>query len=108
MSGFIQIDEGNFGEQVLKSAAPVLLEFGAVWCKPCKSLEPILQKLGEEWGPRVVLAKLDVDECPDIALNYGVMSVPTLILFMQGEPHERLVGLKTADKISAAIDPHLS
>jgi thioredoxin 1 len=107
MSGFIQIEEGNFVERVLHSAAPVLLEFGAVWCKPCKSLEPILQTLAAEWGQRVTLAKLDVDECTEIAMNYGIMSVPTLILFVQGEARERLVGLKTAEKISSAIDPHL-
>lgn len=107
MSSFFHVNEANFDQQVIHSGSPVLLEFCAAWCKPCKNLEPILMSLGDEWGSRVNLAKIDVDECPDIAAGLGVMSVPTLILFIKGEVRERLIGLSTAQKISAAINPHL-
>ena len=107
MSSFVKINEANFDQQISQSTKPVLLEFGAVWCKPCKSLEPILLNLGNEWGSRIILAKIDVDEYPDIAASFGVMTVPTLILFVQGEVRERLIGLSTVQKITSTINPYL-
>ena len=107
MSGFTQIDEGNFEREVLQASVPVLLEFGGVWCKPCKSLEPLLQNLGEEWGAGVCLAKLDVDECPELTMRYQVMSLPTMILFVNGQQRESMVGLQPAEKIRAMMAPYL-
>ncbi len=95
MSSFLTVNEINFPEQVLKASLPVIVEFGAVWCAPCKRLEPIMEKLGEEWGGKVRLVKIDVDESVNVAMNCQVMSVPTLILFVQGQEKQRLTGLQS-------------
>ena len=107
MSGFIQIDEQNFENEVLEGSTPVLLEFGGVWCKPCKTLEPLLLKLGETWGDRIKLAKLDVDDSPELAMRYQVMSLPTTILFINGEQKEMIIGLQSGERIREKIDPYL-
>jgi len=107
MSGFIQINSQNFEEEIIQSATPVLLEFGGVWCKPCKTLEPLLLKLGETWGDRLKLAKLDVDDHPEIAMQYHVMSVPTTILFINGSQKEVIVGLKSPERIREKVEQHL-
>lgn len=107
MNGFLQIDEQNFDQEVLQSNKPVLLEFGGVWCKPCKTLEPLLLKLSEEWDNGIRLAKLDVDECPDITMRHQVMSLPTMILFVNGEQRETMVGLQSAEKIRGMVAPYL-
>lgn len=107
MSAFHEINVDNFENDVLKSEKPVLLEFGAVWCGPCKMLEPVLEELAGEFGDQVLVAKVDVDHNPQIAGNYNVLSVPTTMLFKDGEIVERLVGYQPKDRISAKIDPHL-
>jgi thioredoxin 1 len=108
MSSFITITEDNFTIQVLQSAVPVLLEFGAVWCGPCKRMEPELEKLGESLDGKLALARLDVDECIDLTQRYQVMSVPTLVLFVNGEPTARMSGFQPRDRILSKIDPFLS
>jgi thioredoxin 1 len=107
MAGFQMINEDNFDEQVLQSKTPVLLEFGAVWCKPCKTIETFLHKLAQGWGSKVLLAKLDVDESPDLAIKYGVMTVPSILFFINGELKERMIGLTSEEKISKTINPYL-
>ncbi len=107
MSGFHEINVDNFESDVLKSEKPVLLEFGAVWCGPCKMLEPVLEELAGEFGDAVLVAKVDVDHNPQIASTYNVLSVPTTMLFKDGEIIERLVGFQPKDRISAKINPHL-
>lgn len=99
MGDFLHIDEVNFDADVLNANKPVLLEFGATWCMPCKQLEPELLKLGGEWGDNVQLAKLDVDESPALTMKYGVMGVPTIILFVAGEPKQRLTGFQPRQRI---------
>ncbi len=107
MDGFVLVNESNFDQVVLNSPVPVLLEFGGVWCKPCKSLEPLLLKLKESWGERIQLAKVDVDECPNVAMRFQVMSLPTTMLFTGGRQQEIIVGLQSADKFREKIDPYL-
>ncbi len=99
MEPLLHVDEANFDDEVLKSEKPVLLEFGATWCVPCRQLEPELVKLEGEWSGKVQLAKLDVDESPNVTVKYGVMSVPTLILFVKGEAKQRLTGLQNRQRI---------
>ncbi len=107
MDGFMLVNESNFAQLVLDSPVPVLLEFGGVWCKPCKSLEPLLLKLQNDWGGRVQLAKLDVDESPELAMRYQVMSLPTMMLFKNGSQQTVIVGLQSADTLRERIDPYL-
>ncbi len=100
MDSFLHVDEAKFEEQVLKADKPVLVEFGATWCAPCRQLEPELVRLEEgEWAGKVTLVKLDVDESPNVTVKYGVMSVPTMILFVNGEAKQRLTGLQTRQRI---------
>ncbi len=107
MGDFLHIDEANFDADVLNANKPVLLEFGATWCMPCKQLEPELLKLGGEWGDNVQLAKLDVDESPALTMKYGVMGVPTIILFVAGEPKQRLTGFQPRQRIAEKMGVYL-
>jgi len=95
----IEITQDNFEEQVLKAKKPVIVEFGAVWCAPCKRLEPELEKLKGLWVDKIVLAHINVDQDPDVAMQYSVMSVPTTILIKNGEEMERFTGFKPLNKI---------
>ena len=107
MDTFFHITEANFDQEVLKSAGPVLLEFGATWCVPCKQLEPELVKLSSEWGSKVRLVKADVDESPDLAMKFGVMGVPTIILFVGGQAKQRLTGYQPRQRILEKMGPYL-
>ncbi len=88
------LSESTFDEQVNASSAPVLVDFWAEWCGPCKMIAPILEEIADEQGDALTIAKLNVDEASDIARRFEVMSIPTLILFKDGEPVKRLVGAK--------------
>lgn len=107
MSNLKEINSESFESQVLKADKPVLLEFGAVWCQPCRILEPVLEELAVEWGESVTVAKLDVDEAAQITIDYQVLSVPTVMLFKGGKIIERMTGYQPKDKILGKIRPHL-
>ncbi len=101
------IDSGNFEQEVINSDQPILVEFGAVWCAPCKRLEPEMEKLQTNFGNRVRLGKVDVDDSSDLAVNYSVMSVPTLILFIGGQERQRVTGFIPLPKLIEKFEPHL-
>jgi len=107
MSSLKEIQSETFEQEVLRSDKPVLLEFGAVWCQPCRILEPVLEQLAGEWGDSVKVVKLDVDLAPQITIDYQVLSVPTMMLFKDGKMLERLVGYQPKEKISSRVEPHL-
>ncbi|MGD8753278.1 MAG: thioredoxin [Anaerolineales bacterium] len=108
MSDITHVSEDSFKEEVLDHSQPVLVDFTAVWCGPCKMLEPVVKELANEWAEKVKIVKLDVDHNPNLAMEYQVMGVPTLMLFKNGEPAERLTGFQPKNRIQNKIDPHLN
>jgi thioredoxin 1 len=107
MSGLALISESNFKVEVLDSTVPVVVEFGADWCQPCMQLEPVLRQLGDQWAGKVRMVQVNVDDSLSLTETYGVMSVPTVILFVQGQPKERLTGYKPKAQLMAKFEPHL-
>jgi thioredoxin 1 len=101
------VNDSNFDSRVLQSGKPVLVDFGAEWCHPCRKLDPLVEELATEWADRLDVLKLDVDESAQSAMRFGVMSVPSLILFVNGEVKERLIGFQPKTRIQSAIAPHL-
>lgn len=87
-----KIDENTFENEVLKSEKPVLVDFYADWCGPCKMMAPIVEQISEEYGDQITFGKCNIDENMDIAQRYRVMSIPTLIIFKDGKPAEVWVG----------------
>ena len=94
-----KLTESAFETEVLKSTLPVMVDFTAIWCGPCKMLDPVVTQLSQEWGGKVKVVKLDVDDNTNLAVQYGVMGVPTLILFIDGKPVQRLSGYQPKDRI---------
>ena len=95
----IHFTDENFNQEVLSSEIPVLVDFYADWCGPCKMLAPTIEELAVELEGEVVVAKLDVDQAQDIAMKYGVMSIPTMVLFKNGEEVRRTVGFQPKARI---------
>ena len=108
MAEMFSVNEENFQKEVLESKQPVIVDFTAVWCGPCKMLDPVVEELGNEWDGIIRVAKLDVDHNPNLAMQYQVMGVPTLMLFKDGQPVERVTGYQPKDKLKKKFDPHLS
>lgn len=107
MADIPKTDQANFDAQVLKSPVPVIVDFGAVWCGPCKMLDPIVSQLAEEWQGKVKLFKLDIDTNPDLTMQYGVMGVPTLMLFINGSPVQRITGYQPLERIIDKFASHI-
>lgn len=98
------VTDATFATQVLQSDKAVLVDFWAEWCGPCKMLAPVLESLANEYGERLTIAKLNVDENPATPGQYGIMGIPTLILFKNGEAAGKSVGYKSANELKAFID----
>ena len=94
----------NFEAEALKSEVPVLVDFFAEWCGPCKMIAPFIDELAEEYEGRARILKLNVDKDPDIAMRYGVKSIPTLIFFKNGEPVDQHMGALPKDDIADRLD----
>jgi thioredoxin 1 len=102
-----EVTDSNFDEVVLGAKEPTIVDFWAVWCGPCKMIAPVLEEISREYEGQLQVGKLDVDHNGQTAMNYGVMSIPTLILFKNGEPVERVVGFMPKDRLLKRLTPHL-
>ena len=95
----IIISESNFEQEVLKAERPVLVDFWATWCGPCRMLAPTIAKIAEEQEGKVKVCKLDVDECPTLAARFGISSIPTLMVFENGQVKASSVGVQSKSQI---------
>ena len=100
------VNESDFQTEVLNADKPVLVDFTATWCQPCKMIDPIVKQLAQEWDGKVKVVKLDADENPDVLMQYGVLGIPTIMLFKAGEVKERVTGYQPKDKLVAKVSPH--
>ena len=107
MADIVKLDKAGFQREVLLATQPVMVDFTATWCGPCKMLEPVVKDLAKLWEGKVKVFKLDVDDHSDLAMQYGVMGVPTLILFVNGQPAQRLTGYQPKDRIIAKFGPSI-
>ena len=99
MSDVPYISSDSFKLDVLENQQPVLVDFTAVWCVPCKMLDPVVNQLANDWDGIAKIVKLDVDNNPELAMQYQVMGVPTLMLFVKGRPVERVTGYQPKDRL---------
>ena len=102
--GVIELTDTDFDKTVHDSDMPVLVDFWAPWCGPCKMIAPIIQEIAEEYKDKARICKLNTDDARDSAMEFGISAIPTLILFKDGEVQKKWVGLTSKKDISAAID----
>jgi thioredoxin 1 len=102
-----EVTDQDFEERVLKSDTPVLVDFWAEWCVPCHMVSPVVEEIGRDKAEALQVAKLNIDENPEMTRRYGVMSIPTLMLFKDGEEAARLVGARGKEAVLREIEPHI-
>jgi thioredoxin 1 len=107
MTEVTYVTEQDFKDEVLSSSLPVLVDFTAVWCGPCKMVDPIIKQLAGEWDGKVKVVKCDADQNPNILMQFGIMGIPTIMLFKGGQMVERVTGYQPKDKLVGKMSPHL-
>ncbi len=107
MSESLQFSDAGFEEEVLKSDLPVLVDFWAPWCGPCKMISPIVEQIGDDYEGRLKVGKVNVDDNPQVATQLGIRGIPTLILFKEGQAVEQIIGAVPKAQITEKIDKHL-
>ncbi|MFN4218809.1 MAG: thioredoxin [Candidatus Bipolaricaulia bacterium] len=101
------VSDSTFEKEVLQASLPVLVDFYADWCGPCRAIAPIVEEIAHELTNKLKVVKLDVDQNPETAMQYGVQSIPTLLLFKNGKEIERLIGYMSKSKLLSKVEPHL-
>ena len=104
MKPTVEINEANFETEVLKSAQPVLVDFWAEWCGPCKMLAPVLDEIATEQAGRVKVAKVNIDDSPELAARFGIQSIPTLLYFADGEVRDGTIGVAGKKAITNKLE----
>ncbi|MDL2288580.1 thioredoxin [Oscillospiraceae bacterium OttesenSCG-928-F05] len=103
----LTLTKDNFTKEVVEASGPVLVDFWAAWCGPCKAMAPVFEELAKKLEGKATLAKLNIDDESELAVQYRVMSIPTLVLFKDGQEVERIVGLQPEAAILKALSPHI-
>src|SRR5579859_7381655 len=102
------VTDTNFQQEVLKSETPVLVDFWAEWCGPCKMIAPLVEEIAQKYNGRLRVGKMDVDENGNVPMMFDIQGIPTLILFKNGQPVQHIVGFRSKDQLEKAIVPHLA
>lgn len=103
-SNIITLTDGNFHEEVISSPTPVLVDFWAEWCGPCKMIAPVLDELASEYDGRIKIGKVNIDQFQGLAAQHGIRAIPTLLLFKNGQVEEQIVGLRSKRDLKASLD----
>ena len=103
----LHLSEQNFSQEVEKSGLPVLVDFWAEWCGPCKAVAPIIDQLAVELQGKMKVVKVNVDESPELAGKFNIMSIPSLLIFKNGQPVDQIVGAMPKDRLMAKLNPYL-
>jgi thioredoxin 1 len=103
----LEVDDNNFKDEVLESEQPVLVDFWAPWCMPCRMLAPTLEQIALEYNGKIKVCKVNVDNSPQTASSYGIMSIPTIVLFKAGEVADKTTGVVTAETLKAKINENI-
>lgn len=103
----IEFTDANFDEEVIKSDIPVLVDFWAVWCGPCKMIAPLVEELAGEYQGKVKVGKVDVDNNPDVSVKYGIRSIPTLLIFRDGKIVDQIIGAVPKQAMAQKLDAQL-
>ena len=104
----VTLTDNNFEQEVLKSETPVFVDFWAEWCQPCKIVRPLVHELAEEYKDKMKFSEMDVDANPNFPQKYGIMSIPTLMIFKDGKPAKIIIGAQPRDKFKEVIDSVLT
>jgi thioredoxin 1 len=103
----LEFTDANFDQDVINAETPVLVDFWAEWCGPCKMIAPVLEDLAKQYAGKLTVAKLDIDANPGVTSKFGIRGIPTLILFKDGKPHAQKVGALSKSQLTAFVDSNL-
>jgi thioredoxin 1 len=106
-ANIVHLTEANFGTEVTSATTPVLVDFWAEWCGPCKMISPVLDELASEYDGRLKIGKVNIDDQPALATQHGIRAIPTLLLFKNGQVNEQIVGLRSKKDLKASVDKAL-
>jgi thioredoxin 1 len=104
----MDVSDDNFKKEVMESDVPVLVDFWATWCMPCKMIAPVLDALAQQYTGKLKVCKINVDESPDVTAEYNIVSIPTLMLFSKGEVKEEIIGAVPRPELEARLRPYIS